>query len=151
MKNLQLPEKVKLVEKPGQKFIQVLKSHSKKQKREACGDPKCLIGRTKKGGDCKKNEILYEIECKDCKDKYHGETARNGHTRGIEHVEDAESINQEQREKSVLLRYMEEKHDGKKVEFEMKVLRSYQHDPMARQCTEAVWIKNGQYMTIQKI
>ena len=24
----------------------------------------------------------------------------------------------------------------------MKVIRSYQHDPLGRQCSEAVWIKN---------
>ena len=102
-----------------------------------------MIGQTKNGGDCKRNEILYVIECKKCKDQYYGETARNGHTRGIEHLEDSESQNQEKREKSVLLRHMQEKHDGTKVEFEMKVLKSYQHDPLARQCAEAVWIKNS--------
>ena len=142
LNNLELPEKVKVVEKSGQKFSQVMKRHSKQEKRETCGDPKCLIGNTEKGGDCRKNEIVYAIQCKECKDQYYGETARNGHTRGIEHVEDAESMNDEKREKSVLLRHINEKHEGKKVEFDMKVIRSYQHDPLARQCSEAVWIKS---------
>ena len=75
-------------------------------------------------------------------DQYHGETARNGHTRGIEHVEDMESNNEERKEKSVLLRHINEKHSGEKVDFDMKVVRSYQHDALARQCAEAVWIKN---------
>ena len=37
---------------------------------------------------------------------------------------------------------MTEKHDGNKVDFEMKVLISYQHNPLSRQCAEAIWIKN---------
>ena len=54
LNNLELPEKVKVVEKSGQKFSQVMKRHSKQEKRETCGDPKCLIGNTEKGGDCRK-------------------------------------------------------------------------------------------------
>ena len=53
-----------------------------------------------------------------------------------------ESNNEEERERSVLLRHITEKHDGKIVNFEMKVIRNYQHDPLGRQCAEAVWIKN---------
>ena len=36
---------------------------------------------------------------------------------------------------------MRECHDGKHVNFKMEVIRSYQHDPLARQCAESVWIK----------
>ena len=142
MKVLNLPEKIKIVEKPGQKFSQVLKNHGKKEKKEMCDNPKCLMGKTKNGGDCRKNEIVYVIECKLCNDKYYGETARNGHTRGIQHVEDSESTNAETMEKSVLLRHMNEKHEGNKVQFEIKVVKSFQHDALTRQCAEAVWIKN---------
>ena len=60
------------------------------------------------GGNCKKNEILYVIECKKCGDKYPGETSRNGHTRGLEHIEDSESKDPEKQDKSVLLRHMNE-------------------------------------------
>ena len=88
------------------------------------------------------NEIVYEIECKECGDKYPGETSRNGHTRGIEHVEDSESKDIEKQEKSVLLRHMNEKHNGRKVDFKMKIVRSFQHDPLRRQCTEPILIKN---------
>ena len=77
---------MKVVEKPGQKFIDILKKHNRKQKTNHCNDPDCLISKTKNGGNCRKNEITYEIKCKQCKDTYIGETARNGHTRGIEHV-----------------------------------------------------------------
>ena len=100
------------------------------------------MGKTEKGGNCKKNEILYIIECKDCGDMYPGETSRNGHTRGIEHLEDSESKDPERQEKSVLLRHMNEKHNGRKVQFSMKVVKTFQHDPLRRQCAEAIWIKN---------
>ena len=134
-------EKVKIVEKPGRKFIEVLRNHTNKQKDLQCEDPKCLVGKTKNGGNCRKNGITYKITCKDCQDSYIGETSRNGHSRGIEHVNDAESNNKDEQERSVLLRHMREKHDGEKVEFNMKVLKSYQNDPLTRQCAEAVWIR----------
>ena len=142
LRALKLTKKMKIVEKSGQKFIQVLKNSSKKMKTVGCDDPKCLINKTKNGGNCKKNEIVYEITCKQCKDRYIGETARNGHTRSIEHINDSESNNVEEMERSVLLRHINEKHLGEKVEFEMKVIKSYQHDPLAIQCAEAVWIRN---------
>ena len=97
--------------------------------------------KTEKGGNCRTNEIVYQITCKECQDTYTGETSRNGHIRGIEHANDAESNNADERERSVLLRHMREKHDGRKVNFDMKVIKSYQHNPLARQCAEAVWIR----------
>ena len=72
-----------------------------------------MVGNTEKGGDCRKNEILYVIECRECKNQYPGETSRNAHTRSIEHIEESESKNEEVKEKSVLLRHMNEKHEGK--------------------------------------
>ena len=142
LKAMNLNEKVKIIEKPGERFIDRLKKSTKKDKREPCNDPKCLVGQTEKGGNCRTCEILYEMKCKECGDLYPGETARNGHTRGIEHLEEAESENAKTRDKSVMLRHMKEKHDGKFVEFEMKVLKSFQHNPLARQCAEAIRIKN---------
>ena len=82
------------------------------------------------------------ITCKECDDKYVGETSQNGHTRGIEHVKEGESDNAEVIEKSVLQRHRREKHDNENVEYEMKVIASFQHDPLSRQCSEAVWIRN---------
>ena len=48
---------------------------------------------------------------------------------------------EDEKEKSVLLRHMREKHARRKVDFDMKVLKSYQHDPLSRHCAEAVWIR----------
>ena len=53
-----------------------------------------------------------------------------------------ESNNEEERERSVLLRHITEKHSGEKVNFDMKVVKTFQHDPLGRQCAEAVWIRN---------
>ena len=121
-----------------------MKQHNKrpKNKNVQCSDQNCLVGQTEKGGNCKKNDVVYVIKCKECGNKYTGETSRNAHTRSIEHMNDATSNNNEEKERSVLLRHINEKHDGKKVEYEMKVIKAYQHDPLGRQCAEAVWIKN---------
>ena len=96
---LKLKEKVKIIEKPDQKFIQVLKNINCKPKRERCQDPKCLVGRTENGGDCRLSEILYLITCKVCKAKYTGETSRNAHVRGMEHLIEFESENDKTKEK----------------------------------------------------
>lgn len=130
-----------MTEKSGQKFIDILKMNNKKQKRPDYPDPECLIGKTKNGGDCRRNEIVYEIKCKQCEDSYIGETSRNGHARGIEHVQDSKSGSKKKQEESVLLRHRREKHEGENVQFEMKVMSSYQHSALSRQCGEAVRIK----------
>ena len=93
LKRVNLTKKVKIVEKPGQKFFDRLKTINQKPKNENCKDPDCLIQKTNKGGNCKNNEIVYGIECKDCGDRYVGETSRNGHTRSIEHVKNAKLDN----------------------------------------------------------
>ena len=58
--------------------------------------------------------------------------------RGIEHVKVRESDNAEVIEKSVLERHRREKHDNENVEYEMKLIASFQHDTLFRQCSEAV-------------
>ena len=37
---------------------------------------------------------------------------------------------------------MKEKHQGNKIKFDMRIVRSFQQDPLRRQCAEAIWIKN---------
>ena len=48
-------------------------------------------------------------------------------------------------EDSVLMRHRREKHEGGEIPFEMKVVASFLHDPLARQCAEAIWIKKVDY------
>ena len=100
------------------------------------------MGNTQNGGNCRKNEVVYKIICRECKDTYIGETARNGHSRGLEHTKDSNSNNIDEQERSVLLRHMHEKHSGKNIKFDMKTVASYQQDPLARQCAEAIYIKS---------
>ena len=65
---LNLPEKVKVVEKPGPKFAQILKAKTKTAKKEACKDPKCLVGQNEKGGNCRTNER--DIKCPLCAESH---------------------------------------------------------------------------------
>ena len=70
----------KIIERPGPKLIDVLKSRIKKpSKPKNCetGNKNCLICNTEGGGDCRSNEIVYEIRCVKCGDKYIGETHKN--------------------------------------------------------------------------
>ena len=142
LKALKVGESIRIVERSGQRFIEVWQQQNKRPKKIQCNDPNCLVGMTENGGNCRKNGVVYAIKCKECEDIYTGETSRNAHTRSIQHMNDAHSNNEDDQEKSVLLRHMKEKHDGNNVPFEMKVIKAYQHDPLGRQCAEAVQIKN---------
>ena len=56
-----LGRRIRMVEKPGQKWIDILKMLVKKPKKEKCGDPTCMVNSTEKGGNCMVNEILYKM------------------------------------------------------------------------------------------
>ena len=92
------------------------------------------------GKQCHLCNVAYTIKCKPCQDSvYFGESHRNLYTRGKEHVgklvrKDASSF---------MHRHQVEKHGGAPAEFEMRVVRGFK-DPMSRQVTEAVMIKNHQ-------
>ena len=107
LKDLGLMETVRIIEKPGQKFIDILKNNIKKKKKAICPEENCLIGKNPKGGNCRTNEIVYEITCKQCDNVYIGESSRNGHTRSIEHME--QMLRND--ESSVLMRHRREKHN----------------------------------------
>ena len=177
--------KIRIVEKPGQKWIDILKMTIKKRKRK-CGNKNCLVNNTEKGGDCKKNECIYKMKCKTCGMEYFGESHRNSHSRSLEHVRDSKakiktktvpsdnnttgntntavpSDNkttgnntafpcdnnttgkddkiENEAPKSVILRHQLEVHNGEKVEFDMKVVKSFQNDPLARQIGEGICIR----------
>ena len=131
---------MKIVEEPGEKLINVLKMNMKKE-RVACGEEGCMVSRNPKGGDCRKSEVVYRISCKECKGTYLGESSRNCHSRGQEHWRDYCSKNPNTLKNSVMWRHQVEKHEGEKVDFEMKVLHTFQRDPLGHQCMEAMLIK----------
>ena len=96
----------------------------------------CLNG----GEGCRKDGITYEMECEECGDKYIGESARNGYTRGREHMDEYKNKSKN----SVLLRHAREKHDDTNgnTRYKMKVIGLYKGDPTLRQVTESVKIQN---------
>ena len=67
---LGLWENVRVVENPGAKVIDVLKNHNKKKEKTVCGDDDCLVGQNPKGGNCRTNEVVYQITCGLCGDIY---------------------------------------------------------------------------------
>ena len=109
---------------------------------ELCGRAQCLVCTTGGEGNCNAESITYDLLCKraDCnrKNVYRGESSYNAFTRGKEHISDLRAKNQ----KSVLWRHCREIHGGEVQEFKMNVKGSYRNDPMLRQISEAVAIKN---------
>ena len=81
-----------------------------------------------------------DIKCKPCEDAiYFGESHRNLYSRGREHIKKYERGD----ESSFMFRHQVEKHGSNPVEYEMKVFKTFR-DPLSRQVTEAVLIKNHQ-------
>ena len=50
--------------------------------------------------------------------------------------------------KSVMRRHEDEKHEGKRIKFDMKLLNSYMKDPLSRQCEEAILIRECDHETL---
>ena len=119
---------IKVIEKPGRKLIDELKSYEKNERQFCDADEidNCMMCHTEGAGSCRKSEIVYKMECKECPNGtgvYIGESHRNGYSRSKEHLADAKSSVLETREKSVILRHSNEKHAGKVTEFTMKKLK----------------------------
>ena len=94
---------------------------------ERCGQV-CLQCNGEKGGQCRQRGNVYQIWCRTCaaagiKSVYIGETGNSSHERGLQHLQDLHSVNEETRKKSVLRKHIDNVHDGieEGVEFDMKV------------------------------
>ena len=90
-----------------------------------------------KTGLCKKREVVYCIECKDCEEeyKYIGETSRSLGERFEEHLA---CMNDKQ---SVFFNHKTECHSGLNFNYTVSVLNNtHIGDPMRRQVSEAVCI-----------
>ena len=110
-----------------------------------CSDDDCLICQTENGGNCRKPNIVYKITCKECaKQKksanYYGESNFNGFTRGKQHLDKYKSNCEATQEKSAMRRHAKEVHNDKKVEYEMKQLKTFKDDPLGRQVYESILI-----------
>ena len=92
------------------------------------------------GGNCRRSNITYEIECHLCpsddRSVYVGERARNLYTRGDEHTKKYT----QRAEGSFLSKHQIEKHQGIDAEYSAKVTGQY-NDCLTRQVTEGVFIR----------
>ena len=90
---------------------------------------------------CHKGNVCYTMECKfeGCDAGYDGETHRNAYTRGLEHMKKYARKD----ETSFIYKHQAEKHNSQPAKFGMRVAGSFK-DPLSRQVTEAVMIKNHQ-------
>ena len=103
-----------------------------------CNKPKCPV--CPSGGTmCHKHNVCYQYKCNSCDDDvvYIGETSRNLYSRGLEH----NNLYAKESPKSFLYNHQVEHHNSEPADFDVKVIKSFK-DPLSRQVTEAVLIKN---------
>ena len=88
-------------------------------------------------GQCKRENITYEIRCSECKCIYVGETSRTGHYRGQQHTK---ALNKKD-PKLVLWQHTTQKHNAQDPppQYNM-IITSSQKTALERQITEAVKI-----------
>ena len=130
------PFKFKVVETAGKS----IKSHLQKSNpfpNKKCGKKDCLICSTGGKGNCRTNNIVYTIKCNICGHKYTGETARNGYSRGVEHLTGLKNKS----ENSVLYRHMREVHSSENVQpdYTMSITSTHK-TALDRQVKEAILI-----------
>ena len=106
----------------------------------SCGDDMCFPCRGEKGGDCRRNNVTYQIVCEECEKvnvvaHYKGETSKNTYTRGLKHLEQLKTKAKE----SVLWAHCREQHQCKVVAFRMEKTGTFS-DPLSRQIMEGVQI-----------
>ena len=104
---------------------------------EGCQKEDCPVCQTG-GKKCHVSGVSYTIKCKPCQDSvYYGESHRNLYSRAKEHLRKLDK----KEESSFMHKHQVEKHNGEPANFQMRVFRSFK-DPLSRQVTEAVLIKN---------
>ena len=133
--------RIKVVERTGRTLKSKLQS-SNPFKEGGCMRPNCFICTTSNKGNCNTESVTYKIKCEgeNClKNRYRGETAANGYTRGKKHMSDLVGRNVSN---SPLWKHCLEEHDGELQTFQMSITGSYRNDAMLRQITEAVQIEN---------
>ena len=137
----------KIVETGGRTLKSELQ-RSNPTKTPGCGDQMC-VGCSEergKGGDCRRNNVNYEIECRLCPEDdrpvYIGETSRNLFTRGKEHISNAQKKDDRSGESCFVRKHMKEYHEGSESEFLGRVTHSNK-DSLSRQIREGVLIRRS--------
>ena len=95
------------------------------------------IGRRRVGA-CRTEGVTYRIECVSCGSVYVGETARNAHTRGLEHIS---SVARKDTNSPLYLHCVSQ-HDSISTDFSMEVTGTFGGDALKRQISESVQIQN---------
>ena len=129
---------IKVCERGGTKVGSLVKSDPLKP--SVCGRGDCFPCAEEGGGDCSKSCAAYRMECLECpKNKlsavYHGETGRNGYSRGLEHFAGLKN----KKEDNPLWKHCVLQHNGQQVQFKMVCLKSFKTAFM-RQINEGVRI-----------
>ena len=130
--------RIRVVEKAGRSIKSMLQ-RSDPFKAAVCDREACLVCQTGGRGSCSKEGVNYEISCLGCGEgRYHGETSKNGFTRGKKHLQELDGGSAS----SVMLRHCRERHSGEIQDFQMDITGIYKNDAMLRQISEAVRINN---------
>ena len=86
---------IKVVEKAGTKVKNILQK-SDPFKSHTCTDTDCFTckghNNNTKPSNCRKEGIIYKIQCNKCPSQYVGESSRNAISRGREHLNDLKNI-----------------------------------------------------------
>ena len=108
------------------------------------GDCQACRGGPGAGGNCRRSNVLYRMDCGLCEEKgrctYVGETSRNLYTRAREHMN--KYLSRKTREESFIHTHQNERHTGLPAHFEAKVVGNFK-DCLSRQVSEGVHIRNG--------
>ena len=142
---------VRVVERAGRNISQKLQK-SYPFNKDKCNSQECFVCVSEGKGNCRKENINYEIECirEGCKYIYLGESARNSWCRGREHLR---GIDKREKE-SVFVEHINEKHDGDFAYdrcggFRMNVKGSHK-TAIDRQITEAVKIETCEKLVLNR-
>lgn len=129
---------IAIVEIPGTSLKKRLQKSDPFRQKKCGSEETCMVcGQGGEGGKCRREGVTYEVECKECGAVYIGETARNAHTRGLEH----QTCVTKKDLKSPLYSHCVEAHEGRQVAFSMKVTGIFGGDALKRQISEGVNIR----------
>ena len=130
--------KIRAIERPGPKHLFTMMA-TNSNTRPKC-KKHCPVCTTKNGGNCRTKSTVYELTCQSCNHGYDGQTGRNCLTRGLEHVNKAKSNDPAELEKSVIYKHQRDCHNGEQVQWNMKMIRSFNKKPLDRCIFESIRI-----------
>ena len=129
--------KVKVVERSGKTLKSMLQKSDPSDKLGCEDKERCMVCGTGGKGACRRENVTYEIKCKECDNVYIGETARNAYTRGLEHITNIKKKDNN----SGIYKHFKQAHKNKDPQYTMTVTGTYRH-ALTRQITEAVKINS---------